>query len=225
MTDQAPRLGKRPIALRLPPDNSLEVTPDGVPQLDRQASMERCMRIIVLFFLALALPVTSSAAESASAGPEIQLVIDQFRESIVEKDKDKFLATFLHNSVTWQAATSDEKHALEIKSDPEARKVAYDPGDTPEAFIDGIVRSQARIEETFSGVEIDSDGTVASVAFDFEFLVNGKATNVGREYWLLVKTTTGWKIAAVTWSRNTPSKLSGSMPTSSLEPTRPRGEA
>ena len=183
------------------------------------------MRLIVLLFLALALPVTSSAAESVSDEPEIQLLIDQFRESIIEKDKGKFLATFLHNGVTWQAATSDKRHAQELKSDPEARKVSYDPSDTPEAFIEGIVKSQANIEETFSGVEIDSDGTVASVAFNFEFLVNGKATNIGREYWLLVKTTTGWKIAAVTWSRNTPSKLSALMPNNSFKPTPLRGSA
>lgn len=183
------------------------------------------MRLIVLFLLALALPVNSSAAQSVNDEPEIQLLIDQFRESIVEKDKGKFLATFLHNSVTWQAATSDKRHTLEIKSDPEARKVSYDPSDTPESFIDGIVKSQANIEETFSGVEIDSDGTVASVAFNFEFLVDGQATNVGREYWLLVKTATGWKIAAVTWSRNTPSELSGLMPDGSFKPTPLRGAA
>lgn len=162
------------------------------------------MRLIVLFWLALALPSASRAAESAGDAPAIHAVIEQFRESIIEKDKKGFLDTFLHNQVTWQAATSDERLASESRSDPEAKKVSYSPDDTPEKFISGIVGSSARIEETFSDVEIDTDGTVASVAFNFEFLRNGDAINAGREYWLLVKTATGWKIAAVTWSRNTP---------------------
>lgn len=162
------------------------------------------MRRIVLFSLVLALPFACHAAESTSDASAVQAVIEQFRESIIEKDKKKFLDTFLHNQVTWQAATSDERHAAEIESDPEAQKVSYSPDNTPEKFIDGIIDNPGRTEETFSDIEIDADGAVASVAFNFEFLRNGKALNVGREYWLLVKTGTGWKIAAVTWSRNTP---------------------
>ncbi len=52
-------------------------------------------------------------------------------------------------------------------------------------------------------MHIDTDGTAASVAFDFQFLRNREVRNEGREYWLLVKTEAGWKIASVVWSRNT----------------------
>ncbi|MBB1086946.1 hypothetical protein H4F99_00425 [Lysobacter sp. SG-8] len=162
------------------------------------------MRLMPLFSLLLAVPLATLAAEPNSDRTAIEDVVEQFRASIIEKDKEKFLETFLHNRVTWQAATSTERHAAELQSDPGARRVSYRPEDTPEAFIDGIVNSPSEIEETFSGVTIDTDGMVASVAFNFEFLRNGEAINTGREYWLLVQTGTGWKIAAVTWSRNTP---------------------
>ena len=162
------------------------------------------MRLVALFWMALSMPFGAFAMEEKSDEADIGAVIEQFREAIIEKDKHKFLEVFLHNDVTWQAATSLERHAAELESDPEAEKVSYRPEDTPEAFIDGIVNGAARIEETFSDIEIDSDGTVASVSFNFEFLRNGRAINVGREYWLLVRTATDWKVAAVTWSRNTP---------------------
>ena len=61
-------------------------------------------------------------------------------------------------------------------------------------------------EETFSNILIDSDGDNASVAFDFSYMRDGRITNVGREYWLLARTEMGWKIAAVTYSRNFPTK-------------------
>ena len=170
--------------------------------------MESSMRLVALLTLLFACSVTGNAAESGPGEREIHAVIDQFRESIVTKDKEGFVSLFLHDRVTWQPVMSDARYALSVKSDPEAAKVAYNPGDTPEKFIDGIVKSTAKIEETFSGIVIDSDGAAASVAFDFKFLSNGTVTNSGREYWLLVKTATGWKIAAVTWSRNTPAKAS-----------------
>lgn len=164
------------------------------------------MRLNTLFLLKL-LSLTLLMSLPATAADDrvaIQGVIEQFRTAIIAKDQRKFLDTFLHPLVTWQAATSDERLAKESKTDPTALKVFYSPGNTPEKFIDGIVRSTASIEETFADIKIDSDGTVAAVAFNFEFLRNGKAINTGREYWLLVKTADGWKIAAVTWSRNTP---------------------
>ena len=181
----------------------------------------RLVVLLALFFTAL----PSAAADPAPDEPEIRAVIEHFRESIATKDKDKFIDLFLHKGVTWQAVMSDERHALALKSDPTAEKATYNPGDTPEKFIEGIANSPARIEETFSDIVIDSDGSAASVAFNFKFLSNGKVTNVGREYWLLIKTATGWKIAAVTWSRNTPVAVSVLMPNNSFKPKPLRGSA
>jgi len=49
-------------------------------------------------------------------------------------------------------------------------------------------------------VRIDTNGTVASVWFDFDFLVDGKVTNQGSETWQLVRTDDGWKINAMLYS-------------------------
>lgn len=169
------------------------------------------MRLTILL-ATLLLTLSPCAAASTSDDAQIRVVIEEFRASLAAKDKERLLGLFLHDRITWQPVMSDERYAASLRSDPEARKLVYDPGNSPEKFIEDIVNSPAAIEETFSDIVIDTDGATASVGFDFEFLSNGKATNVGREHWLLVKSETGWKIAAVTWSRNAPPKVSGSEP-------------
>jgi hypothetical protein len=50
----------------------------------------------------------------------------------------------------------------------------------------------------------NSDGTIASVYFDFVFLADGKETNRGSETWVLVRGTDGWRIAGMTYSSTPP---------------------
>lgn len=132
---------------------------------------------------------------------EILLLADTFRDAIAEKNPKAFLDLFLHEEVTWQSVMSDERVHLARALDPGATRAAYQPDRSPAQFIQGIADSAAHIEETFEGVVIDTDGAAASVAFDFRFLRDRKIINSGREYWLLVKTDAGWKIASVVWSR------------------------
>lgn len=157
------------------------------------------------YLLALAVLLLSSSARAGDANTgkqEILAVVESFRTSIIEKDESRFLGLFLHDRVTWQQALSDEQHRRSQANAPGAQKAAIEPRRTPATFIAGIARSAADIEETFDNLHIDTDGTAASVAFDFRFLRDGEVRNEGREYWLLVKTEAGWKIAAVVWSRN-----------------------
>lgn len=149
---------------------------------------------------------SSSASSRADDNAQIRSVVEDFRTAIIEKDREKFLGLFLHQAVTWQAVMSDARFEQAKQKDPAVRKAALDPTRTPASFIDGIVKDPKKNEETFSNVLIDSDGDTASVAFDFSYLRDEQITNVGREYWLLVRTEAGWKIAAVTYSRNVPTR-------------------
>lgn len=149
---------------------------------------------------------SSYANARADDNAQIRSLIEDFRTAIIEKDRDKFLGLFLHQAVTWQAVMSDARFEQAKQKDPAAQKAAFDPTKTPTTFIDGIAKDPKVNEETFSDVMIDSDGDVASVAFNFSYIRDKQITNVGREYWLLVRTEAGWKIAAVTYSRNVPTK-------------------
>ena len=63
-----------------------------------------------------------------------------------------------------------------------------------------VAHSDKAIEERFYDVRIDTNGTVASVWFDFDFLESAKVTNRGSETWQLVHTIEGWKIQAMLYS-------------------------
>jgi hypothetical protein len=150
----------------------------------------------------LCLPLFCHAAPREAAVREIEAVVEAFRTSIIEKDKPRFVALFLHDAVTWQSVDSDAFLRHRRAKNPQARKVEVDPKYGMRSFIDGIVSDEARTEETFRNVKIDTDGDIASVQFDYAFLENGRETNYGREAWQLVDTGEGWKIVAVIWSMN-----------------------
>lgn len=58
-------------------------------------------------------------------------------------------------------------------------------------------RRKPNLNPTQSDVRINTDGTIASVYFDFIFLIDGKEQNRGSEIWVLVKGADGWKIATI----------------------------
>ena len=71
---------------------------------------------------------------------------------------------------------------------------------SPRAFIESIARSREATSEAISNVRIDTDGEVAHVWFDYTFMTGDYKNAWGKEGWQLVRTGTGWKTAAVTWS-------------------------
>lgn len=148
--------------------------------------------------LALALPFLP--AHAAEGDPGIFAVIESFRSSIIEKDRERFLDLFVQQDVPWQSVVDDQSLARIQVQRPEAIKARFKKENNPVAFIDGIVASKNRSEETFSNIKIDSDGEVAAVTFDYSFLSNGKPTNWGKECWLMVRTEAGWRITTVAYS-------------------------
>lgn len=81
--------------------------------------------------------------------------------------------------------------------DPQASKV------TPsnwKKFSEFIGHANKPVEERFYNVRIDTNGAVASVWFDFDFLLDGKVTNRGSESWQMVRAEDGWKISSMLYS-------------------------
>ncbi|KQY51061.1 hypothetical protein [Lysobacter sp. Root494] len=137
-----------------------------------------------------------------AAQPQIEAVIESFRTAIIDKDKARFTALFLHENITWQSVVGEDNFMRLRDGKPEAVKAKVDLKRTPVTFIDGIVNSPDRSEEQFRNARIETDGDVASVFFDYSFLNNGRETNHGKEAWHLLRTEQGWKIASVVWSVN-----------------------
>lgn len=156
----------------------------------------------------LALGLFWSAAPQAGAQnraadkQQIEGIVDRFRTALINKDKDSFMKLFLHENVTWTGTFTDaslDRFQAQRKDPDKPRPPKYF-NSSPLKFIEGIAKSPNRREETFDNVRIDSDGDVAQVWFDYAFLVDGYKQNWGKESWQMVRTESGWKIAAVVWS-------------------------
>ena len=138
---------------------------------------------------------------------QIEQVVETFRTSIINKDKDSFMKLFLRDNITWSAAFTDasveRRHARVRAKDPSRPAPPKNFNSNPREFIEDIAGDPAHLEETFSNVRIDTDGDVAQVWFDYSFMVGNYKQNSGKEAWHLLRTESGWKIASVIWSMET----------------------
>lgn len=184
---------------------SPSAAPGTMANQKRGSSTMPLPRSLALLPLALALPFAPAQASTDTRdNPEIRAVIESFRTSIIQRDRERFLALFVQPEVPWQSVVDDPALAQIRLKRPEAIKARFKQENNPVAFIDGIVKSANTSEETFSNIRIDSDGEVAAVTFDYSFLSNGKATNWGKECWLMVRTGEGWKITTLAYSIKLP---------------------
>ncbi len=148
--------------------------------------------------------VSAAPAASKEELAKISAVVEGFRTAIIAKDKEKFLKLFVRDGITWIGIKDSASLALHKAHYPDSKERKAPPNDNHLSFIGYIVGTPAPTEEKFSNVQIDSDGEIATVRFDYSFHVNGKMNNWGKEAWQLVNTEEGWKIASVVWSARFP---------------------
>ena len=129
---------------------------------------------------------------------KIEQVVEAFRAAIIEKDQAKFLKLFATRDIPWIGVLGAEVVARMEKDNLPPPPVHLTASHVK--FIENIVKSQDKNEEKFSNVEIDTDGAIASVVFNYSFHVGETKTNWGREAWQLVKLVDGWKINSVIYS-------------------------
>lgn len=151
---------------------------------------------------------TCQAAEGAHTGPPehvaaIQAVVEQFRTSLIRKDKASYMSLFFSEKpedIGWQFVSEDTRLEHIRKTKPDAIKARQISTNNFVGLIDSAVATKESREETFSNVRIETDGEIASVSFDYAFLANGKKMNWGKEMWQMVRTEQGWKIFSVVYT-------------------------
>lgn len=151
---------------------------------------------------ALASPARTIAAnDSTHDAPkaQIQQMIERFQTAVIHKDRAALSELFLPSDNSWIAVPSAQTYRMVKAKHPKARR--YMP-DTYAHFIDFVCNTAEPLEEKFSNVRIATDGTVASVYFDYVFLSSGKPANHGSEVWQLINTGDSWKINALVYSVN-----------------------
>lgn len=156
------------------------------------------MKLLLLFpLMALAFALPSAAADSPNAG--IDTLITTFQASLKKHDTKALEDLFLPGSDVWIVTLGDKTLESIRAKDPAAPR--YKVG-TRKSFLEFVGSTKSPIEEDFHNVRIHTDGSMASVYFDFEFMADGKVQNRGAETWQLVHTDDGWKIAAMLYSSN-----------------------
>jgi len=155
------------------------------------------LRFALALSLAAAGPAVAQTPDHTNR--DVRLVAARFQHAIRHRDKAEFLSLFLNPAATnWQEVMSMKASAREASS--KGVKAAYDPGNTPIAFIDSIVARKGNAEEDFGNIRISGDEDSAAMSFDYAFKSDGVVLNAGMEHWLLVNTNSGWRIVSVAWS-------------------------
>jgi ketosteroid isomerase-like protein len=166
--------------------------------------MKRIFAAACLCLGMAALPHAAMAQQSQSSAngkQDIERVIETFRTSIINKDKDAFLKLLLREDIPWIGVNSDaavKLIAARINNNKAPDKLSS--RGSARSFIEDIVSAKDRREETFDNVRIESDGEVAQVWFDYSYNIGSYKANWGKESWQLVRTGDGWKIVSVIWS-------------------------
>lgn len=132
---------------------------------------------------------------------DVQHVMDTFHHAVVTHDGSALAALFISEGSTWLNVLSEDAYARAKVKTPDIAKIRVG---SYKDFAGFVSKSKDSLDPVHSHVQIHSDGVIASVYFDFVFLINGKVENRGSETWQLVKGAQGWRIAALTYSSNPP---------------------
>lgn len=153
------------------------------------------MRALLAFVLAIVLTGPAQAADADVAA--IRQVVQQFQAALAAHDGKTLGSLFVPEGGSWLSVLDEPTYAAAKARNPAAQRL--EPS-TWQKFADMASHSARPIEERFYNVRIDTNGAVASVWFDFDFLAAGKVTNHGSETWQLARTDDGWKIVAMLYS-------------------------
>ena len=140
---------------------------------------------------------THAKQDDPAARAEIQRVVEAFRTALIAKDKKTMASLFMPNGGSWIKVLGDDVYPREKAKQPGTEKLQ--PG-SYQQFLDFLGTNQHKLEEKFLNVRVDTDGAIASVYFDYTFVIDDKEHHRGSEAWQLVKTGDGWKINAMSYS-------------------------
>jgi hypothetical protein len=161
---------------------------------------------IALCALTLSLPL-SALAQSASAPADqvtqdtrdVEHVMAAFHTAVETHDGARLATLFIPQGSTWLNVLSDNAFAQMRAKKPDIPKVK---AGNFQDFANFVSKSKAKLDPQHSNIRIHSDGTIASVYFDYTFFIDGKPQNKGSETWQLIKGEQGWRIVAITYSSN-----------------------
>jgi hypothetical protein len=139
---------------------------------------------------------TKQASDDGST-KEIQQVMDEFHEAVTSHDGARLTKLFLPEGSVWLNVLTDKAYQHRLLQSPSTVKVKVGNYQDFAKFVSSTTKV---LDPRHTNVVIHTNGTVATVFFDFVFYIDGQPENQGSETWQLVKGTDGWRIAAISYS-------------------------
>jgi len=103
-------------------------------------------------------------------------VIDAYHEAVLNHDGTRVASLFIPQGSLRLNVLSDDTYARAKAKSPNAMKIRV--GSYTD-FANVVSTTKARFNPTHTNLQINSDGTIASVYFHFVFLADGKEQNRG----------------------------------------------
>jgi hypothetical protein len=155
--------------------------------------------LIFLVTLSACLIAPVRAADTAHDADvaAIRAVVQQFQAAIIAHDGKTLDKLFLADHDSWLEVADAATYADVKTRHPDAHRVMRR---SRKDFVEFVQDAPKPVEERFSNVRIDTNGSVGSVYFDFDFLSDGKLNNRGSETWQMVHAEDGWKIGSMLYS-------------------------
>lgn len=137
------------------------------------------------------------AAATPSDTQDVQHVLDAFHDAVYANDGQRLASLFIPEGSAWISVLTDESFEKLKARRPDVSQIKVG---SFRDFVKMVSAPNAKLRPTRSNVAIRSDGSVASVYFDYVFLIDGVAQNRGHETWQLVRGSDGWRITAIAYS-------------------------
>jgi hypothetical protein len=152
--------------------------------------------IVALIAALGAAPVSAGTAASEEAS--VLAVMDRFDSAIREHDAAALKNLFYNGEIIWKLTLSPAQVERLEKKFKEIGPVTDRFGGY--RLLDDERFKLTPIAERFYNPQVVTDGQVATLMFDYDFTMNCKPLNWGKETWQLVKTDAGWKILNLLYS-------------------------
>lgn len=158
--------------------------------------MKNIIVTIGIFLLGCNMAYCQDKSEVSHHKMELHKVLDKFMHSLKTKDSTSMYNLFYDGPVTWVGVYKDKTQQKRMEKD--AAALNYKIADY-KTWFSSTTKGSVK-EEKFSNVNIDTDGSIASITFDFSFWAGGKKGLWGKESWGLVNIKNEWKITSVIFS-------------------------
>ena len=155
-------------------------------------------------FLTLLLTLISLPALAQESWPpkqQLNEVITSFQAAIAEKDSVKFNQLFFHERVPFTGIMSKDTEMSIKKNYAEFEGISVS---NSSKFIREICNAKEAQTEGIYDIHISTDGIIASISFDYDFLSDGRMIQWGHEKWNLVFAGGEWLITDVVYSIHFP---------------------